>query len=112
MTILEGESLVNDATALVTYRFAVAATLTGVFSVGDAAADFVTRRDRRRRHRARRRVGRQFVLARLDDPPVEVLVSLIAPFAAYLPAEVLHVSGVLAAVDGRPAPRLAGTPDR
>ena len=41
VTILEGESLVNDATALVTYRFAVAATLSGAFSLGDAALTFV-----------------------------------------------------------------------
>jgi CPA1 family monovalent cation:H+ antiporter len=98
VTVLEGESLVNDATALVTYRFAVAATLSGVFSVGDAALTF-----------ASVAVGGvliglvvgwavTFVLARLDDPPVGVLVSLLAPFAAFLPAEALHVSGVLAAV--------------
>ena len=98
VTILEGESLVNDATALVTYRFAVAAALTGAFSLGDAAVTFVVAA-----------VGGvviglivgtlvNFLFERLDDPPVEVLVSLIAPFAAYLPAEALHVSGVLAVV--------------
>jgi monovalent cation/hydrogen antiporter len=111
VTILEGESLVNDATALVTYRFAVAATLTGAFSLGDAAATFVVAA-----------VGGvliglivgtivNFLFARLDDPPVEVLVSLIAPFAAYLPAESLHLSGVLAVVSaglwhGWRAPRI------
>jgi CPA1 family monovalent cation:H+ antiporter len=100
VTILEGESLVNDATALVTYRFAVAAALTGSFSIGEAALSFVLVA-----------VGgvliglavgwaASWLLARLDDPPVEVLISLIAPFAAYLPAEILGVSGVLAAVSG------------
>jgi monovalent cation/hydrogen antiporter len=100
VTILEGESLVNDATALVTYRLAVAATLTGTFSIGDAAASF-----------AWVVIGGvaigllvgwlvSWLLARLEDPPVEVLITLIAPFAAYLPAEQLHVSGVLAAVSG------------
>jgi CPA1 family monovalent cation:H+ antiporter len=98
VTILEGESLVNDATALVTYRIAVAAALTGSFSLGDAAVTFVAVA-----------VGGvviglligwavTWLLGRLDDPPVEVLITLIAPFAAYLPAELLHVSGVLAAV--------------
>src|SRR5688572_5720918 len=98
VTVLEGESLVNDATALVTYRFAVAATLSGTFSIGEAAVTFATVA-----------VGGvliglavgwtvTFILARLDDPPVGVLVSLLAPFAAFLPAEALHVSGVLAAV--------------
>ena len=100
VTILEGESLVNDATALVTYRFAVVAALTGSFSFAEAAGSFVLV--------ALGGVaiglvvgwGASWLLARLDDPPVEVLITLIAPFAAYLPAELLHVSGVLAAVSG------------
>ena len=100
VTIIEGESLVNDATALVTYRIAVAAALTGSFSLGEAALEFVV-------------VAAggvvigiaigwfvTWLLGILDDPPVEVLITLIAPFAAYLPAELLHVSGVLAAVTG------------
>ena len=98
VTILEGESLVNDATALVTYRFAVAAAVSGTFSLGDAALSFLGVA-----------IGGvliglvvgtavNFVFARLDDPPVVVLLSLLAPFAAYLPAESLHVSGVLAVV--------------
>ena len=100
VTILEGESLVNDATALVTYRLAVAAALTGSFDLGEAAVTFV--------FVAAGGVAIGLVigwvvtwlLSRLDDPPVEVLITLIAPFAAYLPAELLHVSGVLAAVTG------------
>ncbi|HEX7171394.1 MAG TPA: Na+/H+ antiporter [Candidatus Limnocylindria bacterium] len=100
VTILEGESLVNDATALVTYRFAVAAALTGSFSFGEAALSFIGVA-----------LGGVVIglavgwvvsrlLARLEDPPVEVLITLIAPFAAYLPAEIIGVSGVLAAVSG------------
>ena len=100
VTILEGESLVNDATALVTYRFAVTAALTGSFSLGEASLSFVGVA-----------LGGVAIglavgwvvarlLARLEDPPVEVLITLIAPFAAYLPAEILGVSGVLAAVSG------------
>ncbi|MFN2484215.1 MAG: Na+/H+ antiporter [Candidatus Limnocylindria bacterium] len=98
VVILEGESLVNDATALVAYRFAVAAAVNGTFSLGDAAVrlplvagggvliglavGWVVVR----------------ILERLRDVPVEILVSLLAPFAAYLPAEQLGVSGVLASV--------------
>jgi Na+/H+ antiporter len=98
VTILEGESLVNDATALVAFRFAVAAVVTGVFSVGHAAGQFFI-------------VGVGGILIGLiagfitaaiqkpiDDPPIEITLSLLTPFAAYLPAEQLHVSGVLAVV--------------
>jgi Na+/H+ antiporter len=117
VTILEGESLVNDATALVTYRFAVAAALTGTFSLGEAAAGFVLVA-----------IGGvaiglavgwavSWVIARLEDPPVEVLITLIAPFAAYLPAEALDVSGVLSAVSaglvlGWRAPRIMSSDTR
>jgi len=99
VVIFEGESLVNDATALTTYRLAVvAAAGTGAFDLGGAAATFVGVA-----------VGGAIVgivvgwiaswlLSLLEDPPVEVLVSLLVPFAAYLPAESLGVSGVMATV--------------
>ncbi|MEJ7802924.1 MAG: cation:proton antiporter, partial [Candidatus Limnocylindria bacterium] len=99
VVIFEGESLVNDATALTTYRLAVAASVgTGAIDVGGAAISFVSVA-----------VGGVIVglivgwvaawlLSLLEDPPVEVLVSLLIPFAAYLPAETLGVSGVLATV--------------
>lgn len=111
MVILEGESLVNDATALVAYRIAVGAALTGAFSLTEAAGRFVFVAF----------VGlvvglavawfAGWVTARLKDPPVEVTVSLLVPFAAYLPAEHLGASGVIAAVAagvhaGWRAPRL------
>jgi monovalent cation/hydrogen antiporter len=98
VTILEGESLFNDATALVAYRAALAVTATATFSAGEAGLRFVA-------------VGVGGVLVglatggavawlrrRLNDPPVEITVSLLTPFAAYLPAEWLGVSGVLASV--------------
>ena len=96
--ILEGESLVNDATALVALQFAVAALMTGNFSLGHAAMRFV--------FVAAGGIGLglltgfvvRAVHRRLDDPPVQMAVSLITPFLAYLPAERLHVSGVLATV--------------
>ena len=96
--ILEGESLVNDATALVALRFAVAALMTGSFSLGTAALHFVWA--------AVGGVGfgllvgfvMRWVQRHLDDPPVQITISLLTPFLAYLPAERLHASGVLAVV--------------
>ena len=99
IVILEGESLVNDATALTMYRIAVAAAVgTGTLDVGPAVVSFVTIA-----------IGGAIVglvvgwiavtlIGLIDDPPIEVLVSLLAPFAAYIPAEQLGVSGVLATV--------------
>ena len=97
--IFEGESLVNDATALTIYRLAIAAVgVTGAFSFGEAAVSFVFVAA------GGAIVGlvvgwvASWLLSLLEDPPVEVLISLIVPFAAYLPAEQLGVSGVLATV--------------
>jgi len=98
VTVLEGESLVNDATALVAYRFAVAAVATGSFSLARAGGEFLV-------------VGAGGILVglslgwlathfrpRLGNPPIEITFSLLIPFAAYLLAERLGVSGVLAVV--------------
>lgn len=98
VTILEGESLVNDATAIVAYRMAVAAVVTGTFSIWDAAGRFVLV--------AIGGVGvglamgwlAGLVRRRVNDPPVQMTLSLLTPFAAYVPAETLGVSGVLAVV--------------
>ena len=99
ITILEGESLMNDATALVLYRVAVAAVVTGSFSLVDA-------------------VGQFFLVAALGiliglalgwlvywflsyvvrNPEISVAVSLLTPVAAYLIAEEAGFSGVLAVV--------------
>jgi monovalent cation/hydrogen antiporter len=98
ITILEGESLVNDATALVAYRFAVVAVGTGAFSLLQSGVQFFVVG-----------IGGIFIglavgwLAqqfhkRVDDAPIEITVSLLTPFAAYLLAEQLEVSGVLAVV--------------
>jgi monovalent cation/hydrogen antiporter len=97
-TILEGESLVNDATAIIAYRMAVAAALTGVFSLGAAALRFLW-------------VGAVGVVVGLvvgwligrlrrgiHAPEIETTISLLTPFAAYLPAEALRGSGILAVV--------------
>ena len=98
VTIVEGESLVNDASALIAYRVAVAAAVGGTFSLADAALDFVVA--------VAGGVAVGLVVAwligevrkRLDDPPVEITVSLLTGYAAYVPAEALELSGVLAAV--------------
>jgi monovalent cation/hydrogen antiporter len=98
VTLLEGESLVNDATGLVLYRFAVAAALTGTFSgwglVGQfgliavggivlgVAMGWITSR----------------LQERLHDPMLELAMSLTTPFAVYWLCELLQVSGVLGVV--------------
>ena len=98
VTVVEGEALINDATAITAYRVALAAVLTGSFSALDAGGKFVLGA-----------VGGVaiglavgWVVAqvreRLDDPPVEVTISLFTGYAAYLPAEELELSGVIAAV--------------
>jgi Na+/H+ antiporter len=98
-SILEGEGLVNDATALVIYRLAIAAAVTGTFSPSHAALDFllagaggiaigllvgvlITRVQRITR----------------SVPAVSATVSLLTPFASYLPAELVGASGILAVV--------------
>jgi CPA1 family monovalent cation:H+ antiporter len=101
--ILEGESLLNDASGLVCMRFAVAAAVTGAFSLTDALGTFVwlalggvfigwavtwvivT---------AKNWVFRHFG----EEPGAQILISLLIPFAAYLVAEEFHCSGILAAV--------------
>lgn len=96
--MVEGESLVNDAAALVAYRVAVAAAVAGTFSPGRASAEFVLSV-----------VGGVVVglavgwvigevRARLDDGPTEITITLVSGYAAFLPAEKLHLSGVLAVV--------------
>ena len=98
VTVIEGESLINDATALVAYRVAVAAAVGGGFSAWKAGPEFVC--DRRRWHRDRAVIGWLVaeMPARLEDPPLEVTISPVTAYAAYLPAEALGASGVLAAV--------------
>lgn len=96
--VLEGESLVNDATALVALQFAVAALLTGGFSITAAAGRFVWVAIGGILFGLLVGVVVRWVQRRLDDTPVQITISLLTPFLAYLPAEYLHVSGVLATV--------------
>jgi monovalent cation/hydrogen antiporter len=90
VTVLEGESLINDATGIVAYRVAVAAVLTGAFSVWEAGLQFVVG--------ASGGVAVGFAVGWLvvwtrrhlsEDPSVQNIVSLLTPFVAYLAAEEL-----------------------
>ena len=118
VSILEGESLLNDATALTIYRAAIGAAVAAVaVSVVGSLGSFVFVA-----------VGgiliglaigwvTSWVRIHLTDTPVEITVSLITPYAAYLPAELLGVSGVLAAVTaglflGRRSSRIMGSEAR
>ena len=98
VSIVESESLVNDGTALVLYRVAVVAAVSGTFSIWDVswrfawaivggiaiglAAGFVVAEVRRR----------------LDNPPVEVTISLMTGYLAFIPASAASASGVIAVV--------------
>ena len=98
VSILEGESLVNDATALVALRVATAAAVTGHFSLGEALWDFV------RSAAIGIVVGFALgwlvneLLVRIRDNAILIATTLLAPYASYLAAEHLHASGVLAVV--------------
>jgi monovalent cation/hydrogen antiporter len=90
VTILEGESLVNDATGIVAYRVAVAAVVTGAFSVWEAGLQFVV--GAAGGVAAGFAVGWLVVWARRhlsEDPSVQNTISLLTPFVAYLAAEEL-----------------------
>jgi CPA1 family monovalent cation:H+ antiporter len=98
VTVVEGESLVNDGTGLVLYRVAVAAVVAGSFSAVYTGGLFLVSA-----------VGgvaiglgvgwivRQ-VRLRLDNPPAEITISLLTGYFAFIPAELLGVSAVLSAV--------------
>ncbi|PVG82517.1 Na+/H+ antiporter [Nocardioides gansuensis] len=97
VTILEGESLLNDATALVSLRTAIAAGSVGVEAL-DVGLDFLWA--------SAGGAGLGFlafvIVAKLrhlvSDPVLDTAISLVTPFAAYLLAEELHSSGVVAVV--------------
>jgi CPA1 family monovalent cation:H+ antiporter len=98
VTVVEGESLVNDGTALVVYRFAVAAVLTGTFSLWEAGLHFVLNAAGGIAIGIAVGAVVAAVRRRIDHPPTEITISLMTGYFAYLPAEAIGVSGVLAAV--------------
>jgi monovalent cation/hydrogen antiporter len=98
ISVIEGESLINDGTALVAYRYAVIAVTTGTFSLMHASVSFVFNV-----------VGGlvvglvvgeivRFFRKRIDNPPVEVTIAFLTGYFAYLPAHIVGVSGVIAVV--------------
>ena len=96
VTILEGEGLLDDATALVVYRLAVAAAVSGTFSFGEAATELaVSAVGGTAVGLAVGWVGSR-VLRRVSEAPVENTVKLLLPYVAWLGAERVHASGVLA----------------
>lgn len=105
VTLIEGESLVNDATGLIAYRVGVIAVLTGAFSFGKFAGGLAMA--------TALGIGLGLLVGwmvihihrMVDDPLIETVITILTPFAAYLPAEGIHyltdkveVSGVLAVV--------------
>src|SRR5262249_8428689 len=100
VTILEGESLVNDATALILYRAAVGAIVLGTFNLSATLLGFVVA--------AAVGVGiglfvgwlAALVNRLLDDPPTLILVTLMAPYVAWILADRAQASAVLACVAG------------
>jgi len=98
VTVLEGESLINDASSLVLYKFAVAAVGVGTVSYGEGALQFfgvalggalmgwfIGR-------------AAMWIFTHLEDTLLDLTITILAGFAAYLAAEAIHASGVLAAV--------------
>ena len=98
INLVEGENLVNDGTALTAWRVAIGAATAGAFHLGDAVVELLLVAG----------VGTVVGLAggwvvawlrrRLDDPLVEITVTLLTPYLLYIAAEELGVSGILAAV--------------
>jgi monovalent cation/hydrogen antiporter len=98
ITVVEGENLTNDWTALVLYKVAVAAVVSGTFSLFDATVEFlVSGIGGLAVGLAAGRIIRE-VRKRINDPPTEITISILSGYAAYLPAEELGFSGVIAAV--------------
>jgi CPA1 family monovalent cation:H+ antiporter len=98
VTVLEGESLINDASSLVLYRFAVAAVAAGSVSYASGLLQFFGMG-----------IGgivigwlsgrlAMWVFSKIDDTMLDITISILAGYAAYLGAEALHTSGVLGAV--------------
>jgi len=98
VAIAEGESLINDGSALVLYRVGVVAVVAGTYSVWEAGLRFVW--STAGGVAVGLAVG--YLIAelrrRLDDPPVEVTIALLSGYFAFLPAAAIGVSGVISVV--------------
>jgi Na+/H+ antiporter len=96
--LVEGESMINDGTALVLYRIAVGVALGGAFSLGDATLEFVTVAAGGILAGLAIGVASDRILRRLSDSDLTIMLSVLTAYGAYIGAEELHVSGILAAV--------------
>ena len=98
LVILEGEGLANDASALILYRFAITAVSVGVFSLSQATGTFAAIIG----GEILWGIGVGWAMLRLrrwvQDPRIEIMLSVLTPFLAYWPPETLGGSGVLATV--------------
>lgn len=101
MSIVEGESLLNDASSLVVFRFALIAVITGQFHLGEAAANFALV--------IIMGIGIGLVVGLIfyaihrwlpTTPSIEIMLTLVTPYCMYYAAEQFHFSGVLAVVSG------------
>jgi CPA1 family monovalent cation:H+ antiporter len=99
-TLVEGEAMINDGTALVAYRVALVAAVEGTFSFGDAVLEFLTSAA------GGVAIGLAIgwlslqVIRRQSDETLSIFISVVTAYAAYIVAEEAHVSGVLSAVAG------------
>ncbi|HTQ31686.1 MAG TPA: Na+/H+ antiporter, partial [Opitutaceae bacterium] len=96
VTVLEDESLINDATGLVAYKFAVVAVSTGVFSFWEATAGFVWTAAGGVIIGVLIGRGVLAIHRRLDNPSVQATLSLLTPFTAFALADAAAASGVIA----------------
>jgi CPA1 family monovalent cation:H+ antiporter len=98
VVVLEGESLVNDASGLILYNIAIAAALTGAFSWAEAGARFVIVGAGGTILGAAAGLAAVWALRRLHDPMLEIAVTFLLAYASYIAADRLGLSGVLASV--------------
>jgi monovalent cation/hydrogen antiporter len=98
LTILEGEALFNDGAAIVLYTTAVTAATSGEFAAPHALGEIVYASVAGTAIGLAVGVVGRALRNRIDDPPIEIVGSMLMAYAAYLPAEAVHGSGVLAAV--------------
>ncbi|MBK6674984.1 MAG: Na+/H+ antiporter [Proteobacteria bacterium] len=96
--LLEGESLLNDATGLVLFRFAIAAAVTGTFSTVDAVGSFALLTVGGAAVGAACAGAWMFVVKRLEDEYLIIASSVLMGWAAYILSEQVHVSGVIGTV--------------
>jgi Na+/H+ antiporter len=98
LAVIEGESLVNDGTALVLFKFAVAAAVAGTFSLMNATLDFVWTVAGGIGVGLLIGHGIRLIRRRLDNPPLEIMIAFLTGYFTYVPASAVGASGVLAVV--------------